>query len=91
MYCAQKQLYKIGSSHDAKKRKRDFSTISPHLTIVFEIPVASREEAYSLESTLKKRFASKHKEGEWYALAEEDLIYLQDLQQTNKTHLLKMA
>ena len=91
MYCPQKQWYKIGSSHDAKQRKKDFSTSKPHLTIVFEILISSRKEAYSLENTLKKRFATKHREGEWYALTEDDLIYLQDLQQTNKIHLLKMA
>jgi phage regulator Rha-like protein len=89
MYCKRRQWHKLGSSYDAKERKDDFSTVERHLKIVIEIPTSSREEAYALENALKKRFVSRHKEGEWYGLLPEDLAYLHELAQSNRLHLLR--
>ncbi len=91
MFCPHRKLHKFGSSHDAKGRKKQFSVVYANLEIVYEIPTISRDEAYTLENAVKKRFKKKHVEGEWYALESEDLEYLYEQQQNNKKHLANMA
>jgi hypothetical protein len=91
MFCPRRRWYKIGSSHNANGRKKAFDVIDANLVIILEIPVFSRDEAYNQETTLKKRFITKHQQGEWYALDENDLAYLRSLAQNNTTHLMQMA
>jgi phage anti-repressor protein len=90
-FCPHRKLYKFGSSHDAKGRKKQFSVVCAGLDIVYQIPTISRDEAYTLENALKKRFIKKHVEGEWYALDADDLEYLYEQQQNNRKHLARMA
>ncbi len=91
IFCPRRRWYKIGSSHNAKGRKKAFDVIDANLVIILEIPVFSRDEAYNQETTLKKRFITKHQQGEWYALDENDLAYLKSLEQSNIKHLTQMA
>ncbi|TAE09622.1 MAG: hypothetical protein EAZ95_15805 [Bacteroidetes bacterium] len=90
-FCPHRKLHKFGSSHDAKGRKKQFSVVYARLDIVYQIPTISRDEAYTLENALKKRFIKKHVEGEWYALDADDLEYLYEQQQNNRKHLARMA
>jgi phage anti-repressor protein len=91
MFCPHRKLYKFGSSHDAKGRRKQFSVVYANLEIMYEIPTISRDEAYTLENALKKRFKKKHAEGEWYALDAHDLEYLYEQQQNNRKHLANVA
>jgi phage anti-repressor protein len=91
MYNCQTQLYKIGSSHNAKGRKKQFEVVEELLETYYEIPTISRDEAYTLENALKKRFKRRHARGEWYDLKAEDLEYLYELQQNNRKHLARIA
>jgi hypothetical protein len=91
MFCPHRKLYKFGSSHDAKGRRKQFGVVYANLDIAYEIPTISRDEAYTLENALKKRFKKKHAEGEWYALDAHDLEYLYEQQQNNRKHLANMA
>ncbi len=91
IFCPRRRWYKIGSSHNTKGRKKAFDVIDANLVIILEIPVFSRDEAYNQETTLKKRFITKHRQGEWYALDENDLAYLKSLEQSNIKHLMQMA
>ena len=91
MFCPRKKLYKLGSSHNAQGRKVQFRVVEALLEILYEIPTISRDEAYTLENALKKRFVHGHRGGEWYALEPKDLEYLYEQQQNNRKHLSKMA
>jgi phage anti-repressor protein len=91
MFCPRRKWYKIGSSHDAQSRKRALSVVDVSLDIILEIPMFSRDEGYTQENALKKRFITKHRQGEWYELDENDLAYLRSIAQSNTTHLMQMA
>ncbi|TAE09626.1 MAG: hypothetical protein EAZ95_15825 [Bacteroidetes bacterium] len=89
-YNPQTRLYKLGRSKHIGKRKQDFQTVQKELVLKVAIPTRTREEAIKLENTLQQRFVDKVRHGEWYALEDFDLAYLQGLQQLNQEALANL-
>ena len=70
-------FYKIGYSKNVDRRIEQLSTLPPFdLELVHTIRANHMPE---LESALHRRFQEKHKNGEWFELAEEDVTWLKTL------------
>jgi phage anti-repressor protein len=87
----QNGLYKIGRSKNIGSRKKDFETVQNGLKLVFAIPTLNHDEAVSLENNLHKRFSTKIRFGEWYALMNNDLRFLQLIQEAHREHIVHSA
>lgn len=58
---------KIGVASDVSQRIRELQTGNPtELSLIAAIPCDSRKHAYSVESTLHRRFSRQHVRGEWF-------------------------
>ena len=91
IYCQNRKIYKFGASNDVKERKSNFKTVAPNTEVYCKLPTQTRAEAFALEKTLKMRFAHRHLQNEWYALTEDDLHYLRELELMYRTHFTQVA
>jgi len=69
--------YKIGSTTKLNDRLTRLSTLMPFcISLMCSI---GTEDMFGLETTLHRRFAEKHTNGEWFQLTPEDIEYIKNL------------
>jgi len=91
MCCPNRKIYKFGASNDVKERKKNFKTVAPNMEVYRKIPAKTSAEAFAIEKMLKTHFAHRHLQNEWYALTEDDLHYLDELELMHRTHFTQVA
>lgn len=75
IFCA--GLHKVGKTRDLESRIRGYQTALPGgVTLVHSFAADNMDEA---EKVLHTRFGSKRRNGEWFALAPEDVTYIQNI------------
>jgi hypothetical protein len=64
-------MIKIGAAKDVQKRLKHLQTaVSSHLTLIYSVRV---NEPLVAEAGLHRRYVSKCKRGEWFALTDKDV------------------
>ena len=77
------EMYKIGYSLKPRKRLKQFRTGSPHpIEVVHTIRTAHYKQ---IEKQLHWKFGSSRRMGEWFSLTDEDVTYIQSLDQNGFT------
>lgn len=69
-------LHKIGYSNNPAKRLKGLSTPGNRITLVCKIATA---DMCKLEDELHQKFDAKWVDGEWFRLADEDIVYIKSL------------
>lgn len=66
------EFWKIGISKHPEQRLEQIDKVNPYpVDLVDTFPVATRQEAMSIEASLHQRFAALSVKGEWFRLDEE--------------------